>query len=152
MLYIKRNLAALAAWCLLFVIYSCSSKQEIVAVSPARLDSLKIAWDNAWNNRDAEAIKNQFDNHAVVFENAWIVRGIDSLQNGFIAPNSAAIKSFRTEMITGGSSDSLAYLIGNYFIETNREPADTIVGPFTLIWKKQDDNTWKVISLQTGTR
>ena len=142
------------------VLFSCSNNKStgevnsvVIQQKLVSVDSLEDAWDKAWNAQDLNALKNMLAENAVAFENEWMVVGKDSLIEKFVKPNFSVLKNstMKTTKVVDGVSEGMVYRVGQYSFVTKDSAKVRLKGPFTLIWKKQADNNWKVEVLQTGT-
>lgn len=113
-------------------------------VSP---DSLITNWNQSWNTHDSTALTNLFtSNSIVVFSSKKRFTGGDDIMKSWISPTLLSVKNLKTEKISASSSADMAFFNGTYSLDITRN--DSIVGTdagcFTIIWKQQNPNDWKV--------
>ena len=148
----KHLLTPLAISILLF---ACTNKNTNTtsAQKAVSVDSLEKAWDDAFNAHDFEKFTNMIADDAIVFENEWMAMGKDSVIAKFVKPHFSHPSTYvmKTTKVTDGVSEGMVYRVGEYS-DVKKDSAVTFnKGSYTLIWKKQADNNWRVEVLQTGT-
>lgn len=134
---------------LLAVVVSCKqeTKPQPVAVSVVSPDSLTNLWNDAWNQHDSAAIANMFAaNATVVFSDKEKIVGAAAIMAQWVRQNLPSTKKLITENTASSSTADMAYYAGNYSLDYIKK--DSSEGNekacFTAIWKKQEDNNWKV--------
>ncbi|MFN3999947.1 YybH family protein [Algoriphagus sp.] len=139
------------------VVLSCTtpeSKEDTSTLEPAlvSVDSLTDNWNEGWNNKDSASIASMFTETTVVMEGDWIVTGRDSIMEKWVINQMPKMDNFKTDKISSGVTADMAYYTGTYSLDVVNN--DSIVGNsqgnFTTLWKKQDDNSWKVELLHMG--
>ncbi len=139
------------------VLSSCETpenKQDIptLTIVFVSVDSLENNWNEGWNKKDSASIAGMFTDETVVMEGDWIVKGRKSIMEEWVIRQMSKIDNFKTEKISAGVTADMAYYTGTYTLDIVNN--DSIVGNsqgnFTTLWKKQDDNSWKVELLHMG--
>ena len=148
-----KQLLSLALLTISIMLIACINKTGNTPQVAVNIDSLEAQWDKAWNTQDVQALKNILADSAVVFENEFMVTGRDSLMEKFVKPNFKGLKNMvmTTTKVVDGMSEGMVFRVGEYVFKTKDSAKTDHKGPFTLIWKKQADKTWKVEVMQTGT-
>lgn len=117
------------------------------AAATISTDSLINNWNQGWNNHDSKALTNSFtDNSVVVFSSKKKFIGANDIMNNWINKNLPSVKNLKTEKISASASSDMAFFNGTYTLDITRN--DSLVGNdagcFTIIWKQQQPNDWKV--------
>lgn len=108
-------------------------------------DSLIALWNDAWNTKNAEALKNMIAEDAVVLETDWQVAGRDSIMAKWITPSLPVISNLKTEKVTDCICCCCVSLTAFYSLDvTTKEGVVSEKGNFTFIWNQDDDKTWKL--------
>jgi len=122
--------------------------------SEVSVDSLESAWDSAWNAHDLETLENMISDNSIVFTDGWKAMGKDSVIEKFLKINLPINRGFKSSKIMDGSSPGMVYRVGEWSMDFIKSDSTigTNKGVFTIIWKKQTDNKWRVEVLQTGSK
>lgn len=130
------------------VFLSCTQPGPVQPASPAVTpDSLIKVWNLAWNTRDAATLSNLLtEQSVVVFSAKDILMGRDSIMANWISRNLPMTGNLKTEKISGAATADMAYYSGSYTLDIMAN--DSIVGSepgiFTAIWKREEDQHWKI--------
>jgi len=105
----------------------------------------------SWKN---QRFSNIIPDNSIVFADGWKTMGKDSVIENFLKINLPINRGFKTSKIMNGSSPGMVYRVGEWSMDFIKSDSTigTNKGVFTLIWKKQTDNKWKVEVLQTGSK
>jgi ketosteroid isomerase-like protein len=129
---------------------SCCSKTNNHAskANTVNIDSLENAWNKAWNAHDERSLENQVAADCAIGS----ILGKDSVIANYIRYNVPGTKSLKTVAIRDGNSEGMAYRIGKFEMQFVSDEGKMIdeQGTYIIIWKKQEDNTWKVAVLRTN--
>lgn len=139
-----------------FSFFACANNKPVETVKApvnVSVDSLEKLWDDAWNERNLEALTGMLADNSIVFEDGWMVMGKDSLVENLLKPRFSKPKTMvlKTTKVVDGVTDDMVFRVGNYEFVTIDSAKLVAKGPFTIIWKKQSDSKWKIEVLQTGT-
>lgn len=110
-----------------------------------KTDSLIGLWNDAWNTKNLDALKNMIAVDAVVLETDWKVSGRDSIMANWIKVCLPVISNLKTEKITECICPCCISLTAFYSHDfTTEERVVTEKGNFTFIWNLAEDKTWKL--------
>lgn len=114
-------------------------------------DSLSQLWIDAWNAKDVDAIAACFTADAIIITDTAYV-GIEALKTGFILPAAPIFRNLSCLKINESVSGDLAYQSGSYKHEwvINDTTIQNASGYYSMVWKKQDDKSWKLIAFHTN--
>ena len=134
----------------LIPVIACTSAPETAEI-PESTDGLCQLWIDAWNARDAVAIEACFANDALLITDT-VYSGIDAIRSGFIERATPYFKNLTCSKLYESISGSMAYPAGKYDHEwiVNDSTVTKASGYYTMVWKKSDDNTWKLAVFQTN--
>ncbi len=134
----------------LIPVIACTSAPETAEI-PESTDGLCQLWIDAWNARDAVAIEACFANDALLITDT-VYSGIDAIRSGFIERATPYFKNLTCSKLYESISGSMAYHAGKYDHEwiVNDSTVTKASGYYTMVWKKSDDNTWKLAVFQTN--
>lgn len=151
-----RHFKIISAFLVLIMIASCTSKTVNVKADNSAVvnpDSLMGIWNSAWNSKDSVTISKLFTKESqVVFAADERLVGSDSIMGKWISKHLPMVKNLKTNKFSSGATAYMAYYSGDYtldiFNKDSKIGADA--GCFTAIWKKQNDNSWKMELLFFG--
>lgn len=137
----------------LILLTSCNSKTQTAAIEMSPVDSLISVWLNNWNSHDSVAIKNMFEDDVILMDNDMIARSQDEVVSKLIRPNISRIKSMKAEKINEWVSDDRAFFAGTYILDVivNDSLIDHPKGFWTVCWKKNDKDGWKISSVHINS-
>jgi len=129
----------------------CQKPSDIVAIE-SPVDSLIENWNNAWNKNDLSTIENMFEQDAVYIIDTEVSRNYDEISR-YIRSSDITINNLKTEKIkewvTSEIAGSIGLWQGDYMLN------DSLIfsgkGAFTLIWKKNKNDEWKVSAFYGNT-
>ncbi|MFZ3217163.1 MAG: SgcJ/EcaC family oxidoreductase [Candidatus Acidiferrales bacterium] len=120
------------------------------AADEAAIRAATIAWSQASVARDLDkAVSVYADDAVVLAPGSPILRDKESIRKdwagGFALPGPGL--SFQAQYVEVSQAGDLAYEYGTYdFVTTDKKGKPTDAkGKFVVIWKKQPDNSWKVV-------
>ncbi len=124
--------------------------------SSANVDSLGEAFINAWNMQDSAAVMNEISDDAVAMNDSLIHNGKKDIAGNWVGGGVKVISNLKTETLISGAGPDLAYEGGTYTLNIN-PPGGSVLherGNYSLVWKKQADNSWKLslIHIEDVTR
>lgn len=129
-----------------------SKSKPKVADVRSTIDALRLQFIEAYNKRDADAVAQFYAEDATYIGTAGdVVQGRDKLLIGL----KGELPVFRNFTITPAefsSSGDLAYERGAYSARLeipNRTP-ETIAGKYLIIYRRQQDGTWKIQTHMSG--
>lgn len=145
----KRNLLLLIA--LLVILISACNQAPEMAADIQTTDSLSQAWTDLWNSADVDGITGLFTKDAVVITDTALISQ-DAIKTGFILPAAPILSNLICQKLNEAISGEMAYQSGSYKHDWVKN--DTLIGKaagyYTLVWKKQEDKSWKVVAFQTN--
>jgi ketosteroid isomerase-like protein len=139
-----------------FTIVSCNQQptdQPVETTNMISPDSLISQWNLNWNNHDSVALLSMFTDHsAVILSQKERLKGIDAINTGWLRESLAVLSNLKTENFSSSSGKEFAYYAGNYTLDRKRadSASEAGLGCFTMIWKVQPDNSWKIELLFFG--
>jgi ketosteroid isomerase-like protein len=110
------------------------------------VDSLNQVFLSGWNNQDSAAIMNTINDNAVVMNDSLIHKGRDAIATKWISGGVKVINNVRTNPLTEDADRHIAYQGGTYTLNIT-PPGGPILkemGNYSLVWKKEEDNNWKL--------
>ncbi|MDX5338774.1 MAG: DUF4440 domain-containing protein [Cyclobacteriaceae bacterium] len=137
--------------------FTCQSPTETTssATEPTLVsaDSLMENWNVAWNAHDSATVANFFhDQSVVIFSTSFQMVGRDSIVKNWVRQSLPTVTNLKTQKISSVSSSELAYYSGSYSLNFTQSDstlgADT--GIFTIVWKLQPDQSWKIENMIFG--
>ena len=133
---------------------ACTNKADnkTVAATTISADSMIIVWNNAWNKDDSLAISDMFTDQSVFLSGTRKIIGTDSIMKKWVNKQLPKISNLSTEKITSGATNNMVFYTGFYTLDltTNDSITGKADGNFSAIWKKQDDNAWKIELIHFG--
>jgi hypothetical protein len=94
-----------------------------------------------------------FENDVILMDNDMIARSQDEVVSKLIRPNISRIKSMKAEKINEWFSDDRAFFAGTYILDVivNDPLIDHPGGFWTVCWKKNDKDEWKITSVHINS-
>lgn len=135
---------------MMILISSCSSKpkdEKVVKETIVSPDSLIGIWNTAWSSTDSITVSKIFtDDAQVVFSSEERIIGKDSIMTNWVNKNLPMVRNLKTDKYISSATEDMVYYSGSYSLDIVRE--DSVIGSdigcFTTIWRKQEDNNWKI--------
>ncbi len=120
------------------ILLSCKQPSIESKVIIAPVDSLVANWANGWNSQDSAAVRNLFEDDALLTDNRLIATGIEEIATRMISPNIHLVRNFTSSGLQEWTTDDRAGYTGTYEIEivVNEEVVAKPKGVFTLNWRK----------------
>ena len=126
-----------------FLLGCQKSSNKVAIESP--VDSLITAWNNAYNNNDLSTIENMFEPDAVYIMDNEVSKNYDEISK-YIRSSEITLNNLKTEKIKEWVASDIAGLTGLW--ESDFMLNDSLIysgmGAFTLIWRKNENEEWKV--------
>jgi len=143
-----KNLVILSLLAAVFA--SCKQTPEI-SIKLQSTDSLVQLWTDAWNTHDVEAITACYAEDAITITDT-VFTGVDAIKTGFILKAAPIFADLSCQKIKEMIDNEIAYQSGSYthnwiLNDTTTEKAQ---GYYTMVWKKMEDKTWKLILFHTN--
>ena len=129
---------------------SCSQTPE-TTVKLQSTDSLVQLWTDAWNARDVEAITACYAEDAITITDT-VLTGVDAIKTGFILKAAPIFANLSCQKINEKIDTDLAYQSGSYNHDwiINDTTVENASGYYSMIWKKMEDNSWKLLLFHTN--
>ncbi|SHF13019.1 YybH family protein [Flavisolibacter ginsengisoli] len=110
---------------------------------------LNQQFDNAWNSKDSSKLISMLADDVQLLSAATHMNGRTEVTERFIRHNLPVTSNLRTNVVSTGESDALAYESGTFSLDVAPPGAKPFVnnGNYTFVWKKQADQSWKVSSI-----
>jgi ketosteroid isomerase-like protein len=116
------------------------------------VDSLVNSWSNAWNQKDKITLTNMLNNNTVYIFGGRTAIGIDSINKYWLDRNLNEALNIKTTKVSEGANADIAYYAGTWVVDETRN--DSIIGKregtMSVIWKKQNDKSWKMEVVHFG--
>ena len=136
-----KNLILMLFFAVLFS--ACSKTEEAVNVQ-----ELNKGFINAWNSRDADKLKAMLADDVHFVQGEIHYSGKSEVSDKWVDETMGTITDLKTNVVSSGVSENMAYEGGTFSVdvlpESPDEPAGLGEGNFILLWKKGEDNTWKL--------
>ncbi len=139
-------------------ITACSDVKEKKNTNPKEevfisADSLTDKFIDYWNKYDTVSLSEIFATNAIVLLNNGNFVGHDTIINFWVKEQVSKTKNLQNTKVLSETSCNIACYAGNLKLDfvKNNEILDSGEITFSLIWKKQDDNTWKIELLHLAT-
>lgn len=128
------------------MLFSCNRPSTETKVTNSPIDSLVAKWANGWNSQDSAAVRNLFEDDALLTDDQLIANGIDEIADNMISPNILLVHNFTSSRLQEWVSGDRAGYSGTYEIEIviNEEVVAKPKGVFTLNWRKTGTGEWKI--------
>jgi ketosteroid isomerase-like protein len=137
----------------LILITSCNRTTHTSTNQLSPVDSLIGAWIKNWNNHDSIAIKNMFDSDVILIDDNMIAKSQDEVVSKLIRPHIKDINNIKAEKINEWVSYDRAFYTGTYVLDffVNDSQIDQHKGFWTVSWKKDDKDEWKICDVHINT-
>ena len=144
----KNLLILIMAVCLLS---GCQKPSDKVAIE-SPVDSLIENWENAWNKNDLSTIENMFEPDAVYISDNEVLRNYDEISR-HIRSSEITLNNLKAEKIKEWITSDIAGSIGLW--QSDFMLNDSLIfsgkGAYTLIWRKNKNDEWKVSAFYGNT-
>ena len=112
------------------------------------VETLNQQFIQAWNSKDADKITTFLADDVQFLQGATRFSGKAQVSDKWVRATLPTIENLRLSPTTSGSDDAMAYQAGTYSVDVlpaaPGEPRGEGEGNFTLLWRKAQDNTWKL--------
>ncbi|MFQ5710050.1 MAG: YybH family protein [bacterium] len=147
----KNSIFILAAvFMLSLVFFSCGGQQnrqvDLAQVRQA-IESNNAKFVDAFNQGDAAAVAALYTQDATLMPpNSEMIRGKEGVQDFWNQLIQSGVKDVALTTVTVQGGHSLVYEIGTYSlkIQAQGQTAGEDSGKYVVLWKRQDDGTWKL--------
>jgi uncharacterized protein (TIGR02246 family) len=146
------NLRRVGITAAVVILAACGQESADIAADEAAIRAAITDWSAAARAEDADAFASMYADDAVLMlEAAPDVSGKRAIREaigGMMQDPNFALGFTTTNVVVAGSGD-VAYETGRYALTTsdannNNAPA-TQTGAYVIVWRKQPDNSWKVV-------
>lgn len=136
---------------ILLVSFSACQQAKEATTELQTTDSLSQLWIDAWNAADVDAITSLFTADAQLVTDTLLI-GRETIKAGFVLPAAPIFRNLTCKKLNEQISGDLAYLSGSYAHEWLQKDSSVVQakGYYSMVWKKQDDKSWKVVQFQTN--
>lgn len=114
--------------------------------SGVNVDSLNNLFVAGWNNSDSASIMNTVAEDAIAMNDSLIHQGRNAIAADWVSGGIRVISNIKTRSLIKGVGPEVAYDGGTYTLNIN-PPGGPLLnerGNYSLVWKKQPDNNWKL--------
>ena len=120
--------------------------------SIAAVDSLNIAFDDAWNKKDSNAVVNMLTDDVILISGRGIMKGKDQVAKQFVKQQMPVTSNLKSQSEKHDASGDLGYQTGTWSLTVNipgQTPFES-TGNYNFVCKKEKDGAWKftVLSLE----
>ncbi|MFH1121234.1 MAG: DUF4440 domain-containing protein [Bacteroidota bacterium] len=128
------------------MLFSCNRPSTETKDTKPPIDSLVANWANGWNSHDSAAVRNLFEDDALLTDDQLIANGIDEIAAKMISPHIHLVHNFTSSKLQEWVSGDRAGYSGTYEIEIviNEEVVAKPKGVFTVNWRKTGTGEWKI--------
>jgi uncharacterized protein (TIGR02246 family) len=133
-----------------FTFFACTGKQE----QPLDLEQVRKAieetnakWAEAFNQGDAAAVAALYTDNAVLMPpNNEMIQGREGIQQFWNGAMQMGMTDVTLTTVDLEGSGNLAYEIAKYSLTIQPEGQEVMkdVGKYIVVWKRQEDGTWKI--------
>ncbi|GAA4394572.1 hypothetical protein GCM10023187_00550 [Nibrella viscosa] len=114
----------------------------------ANIQELNQQFISAWNSKDAGKVNAFLADDVHFLQGEVHYTGKSEVSQKWVQETMPTINNLKTSVVTSATDSELAYEAGTFSVdvmpETRDQPRGVGEGNFVLIWKKADDNTWKL--------
>jgi ketosteroid isomerase-like protein len=137
----------------LFLLTSCNKISNSATNQLSPVDSLIGEWIKNWNNHDSIAVKNMFDADVILIDDNMIAKSQEEVVSKMIRPHIESINNIKAEKIKEWVSADRALYTGTYSLDifANGSLTDQHKGFWTVAWKKNDKDEWKICNVHINT-
>ncbi len=122
---------------------SCSKSGDAVNVT-----DLNQQFISAWNNKEADKIIGFLAEDVQFVQGNAHYKGKSEVGSKWVRETLPTLNDLKTNVISSTVDEKTAYEAGTFSVdvlpETPDQPHGIGEGNFMLLWKKGDDNTWKL--------
>ena len=103
---------------------------------------------DAWNNKNTEKIVSFLADDVHFMEGNTHFKGKSEVAQKWVRETLPTLSDLKTNVVSSAADTKTAYEAGTYSVdvlpETTGQPHGIGEGNYILLWKKGDDNTWKL--------
>ena len=131
---------------------TCNRISQTKVLTTKAADSLVTKWNQAWNDRNTDAVMNLIADDAFMVINKKMISGHDSIQKLFVKSYIELVRNLKIQKVTCKVEKKFTWYCGTFSHILVRQ--DTLLanekGNIIFTWKPQPDNSWKLsfISIQ----
>ncbi len=128
------------------MLFSCNQPSTESIDTNAPIDLLVANWADGWNNHDSAAVRNLFEDEALLTDDQLIATGIEEIAAKMISPNIRLVSNLKSSKLQEWTHRDMAGYTGTYRLEVliNQEVVATPIGIFTVNWRKNKSGEWKI--------
>jgi ketosteroid isomerase-like protein len=110
------------------------------------VDSLNTLFVEGWNQKDSAAIMNIIASDAIVMNDSLIHTGHSAIASGWVSGGVKVLSNIVTNPLNTGFDENIAFDAGTYSLDLTIPGGPLLKerGNYSLIWKKQSDQQWKL--------
>jgi len=131
-----------------FALLKCATPRSTdVAALRTAIEAGSAKWMEAFNRGDAAGTAALYtDDAAVLAPNSEMIQGRPGIQDLWSGAIQMGLKDVSLTTVDVGGSGETAYEIGKYSlkIQPTGKQAMTDSGKYVVVWKRQNDGTWKL--------
>ncbi|NID08889.1 YybH family protein [Fibrivirga algicola] len=136
-----KTIIQLFALTLLFA--SCKKGSE-----PAQVEALNQQFIQAWNNKETDKVVGLLDDNVQFLQGETRFTGKSEVAEKWVRATLPTISNLKTSTISTAADSKIAYEAGTFSVdvlpEAPGEPRGVGEGNFMLLWKKGEDESWKL--------
>ena len=131
---------------------TCNRISQTKVLTTKAADSLVTKWNQAWNDRNTDAVMNLISDDAFMVINKKMISGHDSIQKLFVKSYIELVRNLKIQKVTCKVEKKFTWYCGTFSHLLVRH--DTLLanekGNIIFTWKPQPDNSWQLsfISIQ----
>jgi ketosteroid isomerase-like protein len=133
--------------------FSCSDEKKESKVlstdttASVNLEELGNNFNTAWNKKDSAAIVNMMADDVLMLSGKEKFAGKKEVADKWVHYNMPVSANLKIDPLQGNTSSGLAYGAGTWSLDVNvpGKPARKASGNHTMVWKKQKDDSWKMV-------
>jgi len=151
-----KTLTIISTLSLVILLSSCNMNQAGKEPKPeVNVDSLALAWSDAWTNHDSAAIASMLsEDTRIIFSSSFSFIGRDSIIAKWVNPYLLSTGKISSNMLMKDATGDIACYAASYTREIIKN--DTVKGQdkstYSAVWKRHDDNTWKLEYMHFGSQ
>ncbi|HET6567251.1 MAG TPA: SgcJ/EcaC family oxidoreductase [Rhodothermales bacterium] len=149
----KAPMQALVLICLAGIAPAAYAQQwAATAGDTQQISAILDNWGRDWNSGDKASVRAAFAEDAVVVLQGDVLRGLDEIDEKWLARAMPVSTIAGSQSVASLVGQDLAYQTGYYDMDhlwaSGNQTAES--GTYTLIWRKQADGNWKIVTAQVS--
>ncbi|QJW90919.1 nuclear transport factor 2 family protein [Spirosoma taeanense] len=122
---------------------SCSKSGDTVNVQ-----ELNRQFIDAWNNKNGDKIISYLADDVQFLQGSTHFKGKTEVAKRWVQETLPTLSDLKTNVVSSGTDDRTAYEAGTFSVDvlpgSPEQPHGFGEGNYMLLWKKADDNNWKL--------